>query len=53
MSSSVREFGATASLFPGRMLKKRHMRHPEILYILSDDDFETPEVFPIFCVIYI
>ncbi len=24
------------------------MHHPEILYILSDDDFETPEVLQFF-----
>ncbi len=46
----MRGFDETASLFPGVMLKNAtHTHLPEIWYKSnqSDEDFKTPEVFPI------
>ncbi len=43
--SSMRVFGAMASLFIGGTLN-----HSEE-FNQSDDDFKTPEVFPISCVV--
>ncbi len=46
-------FGATASLFPGRMLKNTahtSLGNP-VEFEQSDDDFEAHEVFQILCLI--
>ncbi len=51
----MRGFGATASLFPGGTLKNATHTSPgnPVKFNQSDDDFETPEVFPLLCAICI
>ncbi len=48
-------FGAMISLFPGGTLKNTTHKSPgnPVKFNQSDDDFETPEVFLLLCVICI